>query len=110
MASRKTAPLESALIARKGEAAPVVVGISRQEPIAVTVKLDPELYWELKHLGMQTKPRKIHIPPNSVVRGITAHRKPPDVRICRLRNQSRVGTVPPSTSTPHWPACCARRW
>src|SRR5438128_1913374 len=44
-----------------------------------------------------------------VVRGITAHRKPPDVRIWRLRNQSRVGTVPPSTSTPHWPACLARR-
>ena len=40
-----------------------------------------------------------------VVRSITAHRKPPEVRICRLRNQSRVGTVPPSTSTPHWPAC-----
>ena len=51
-----------------------------------------------------------HIPPNLVVKSITAHRKPPDVRICRLRNQSRVGTVPPSTSTPHWPACCARRW
>ena len=53
--------------------------------------------------------RKFHIPPNLVVKGITAHRKPPDMRICRLRNQSRVGTVPPSTSTPHWPACCARR-
>src|SRR4029450_1228996 len=25
-----------------------------------------------------------------VVKGITAHRKPPEVRICRLRNQSRV--------------------
>src|SRR5215475_606052 len=47
--------------------------------------------------------------PNFVVRGLTAHRKPPDVRIGRLRNQSRVGTVPPSTSTPHWPACWARR-
>ena len=31
-------------------------------------------------------------------------------RIWRLSNQSRVGTVPPSTSTPHWPACWARRW
>ena len=50
-----------------------------------------------------------HIPPDLVVRGITAHRKPPDVRIWRLSNQSRVGTVPPSTSTPHWPACWARR-
>src|SRR5215475_5815571 len=61
------------------------------------------LKWSLWH-------GNLHIPPNLVVRSITAHRKPPDVRICRLRNQSRVGTVPPSTSTPHWPACCARRW
>lgn len=58
MASRKTAPLDGGLIARKGEAAPAAVGTPRQEPIAVTVKLDPALYWELKHLGMQTKPRK----------------------------------------------------
>ena len=52
---------------------------------------------------------KIHIPPDLVVRDITAHRKPPEVRICRLRNQSLVGTIPPSTSTPHCPACLARR-
>jgi RNA-directed DNA polymerase len=38
------------------------------------------------------------------------HRKPPEVRICRLRNQSRVGTRPPSTSTPHRPLCLARHW
>src|SRR5215471_12955529 len=50
-----------------------------------------------------------HIPSNYVVQRVTAQRKPPEVRSCRLRNQSRVGTVPPSTSTPHWPACCARR-
>ena len=37
------------------------------------------------------------------------HRKPPEVRICRLSIQSVVGTRPPSTSTPHWPACLARR-
>jgi hypothetical protein len=30
-----------------------------------------------------------------------AHRKPPEVRICRLSIQSCVGTRPPSTSTPH---------
>ena len=53
--------------------------------------------------------RKYHTPPDFVVRGVTAQRKPPEVRICKLRNQSRVGTVPPSTSTPHWPACWARR-
>jgi hypothetical protein len=56
-----------------------------------------------------TLPKKIHTPPDLVVRDVAAHRKPPDVRIWRLRNQSRVGTVPPSTSTPHWPACLARR-
>ena len=40
---------------------------------------------------------------------VSTHRKPPEVRICRLRNQSVVGTRPPSTSTPHCPACLARR-
>src|SRR5215510_4821522 len=39
-----------------------------------------------------------HIPPDLVVACVTAHRKPPEVRIWRLSNQSRVGTVPPSTS------------
>ena len=52
---------------------------------------------------------KTHTPPDLVVRDVTAHRKPPDVRICRLRHQSAVGTRPPSTSTPHCPACRARR-
>src|SRR5437867_2561924 len=50
---------------------------------------------------------KEHIPLNLVVECVTTHPKPPDVRICRLRNQSCVGTVPPSTSTPHCPACWA---
>ena len=50
-----------------------------------------------------------HIPPDLVVRGVTAQRNPPEVRIWTLRNQSRVGTRPPSTSTPHCPACWARR-
>src|SRR5262249_56435581 len=53
--------------------------------------------------------QKKHIPPNYVVKAATTQRKPPEVRICRLRNQSAVGTRPPSTSTPHWPACMARR-
>src|SRR5258705_7908016 len=39
--------------------------------------------------------------PDLVVECGTAQRKPLEVRIWRLRNQSRVGTVPPSTSTPH---------
>jgi len=50
-----------------------------------------------------------HIPSLLVVERVTVHRKPPEVRICRLRNQSSVGTRPPSTSTTHWPACWARR-
>jgi putative transposase len=45
--------------------------------------------------------KKFHIPPNLVVERVTAHRKPPEARSCRLRNQSAVGTRPPSTSTPH---------
>jgi hypothetical protein len=53
--------------------------------------------------------RKFHIPPDLVVKGITAQRKPPEVRIWILRNQSLVGNRPPSTCTPHWPACFARR-
>jgi transposase len=53
--------------------------------------------------------KKNHIPSNLVVERVTAHRNPPEVRIWRLRNQSCVGTVPPSTSTPHCPACWARR-
>jgi hypothetical protein len=53
--------------------------------------------------------KKSHIPPELVVERVTAHRKPPDVRICTLRNQSLVGKRPPSTSTPYWPACLARR-
>src|SRR5215468_10379777 len=39
--------------------------------------------------------------PNYVVKRVLTHRKPPDVRIWRLSNQSCVGTFPPSTSTPH---------
>src|SRR6266850_8310315 len=50
-----------------------------------------------------------HIPPNLVVECVPTHRKPPEVRICRLSIQSAVGTRPPSTSTPHCPACWARR-
>src|SRR5215470_13141029 len=46
--------------------------------------------------------------PDFVVRGITAQRKPPELRIWRLSIQSGVGTCPPSTSTPHCPACSAR--
>jgi hypothetical protein len=69
MAKAKTAPLESSLIARKGaavpaqaspmtSAAPTTAEKPREDPIALTVKLDPELYFQLKRRGMRTKPRK----------------------------------------------------
>ena len=52
---------------------------------------------------------KFHIPSDLVVELLTTHRKPPEVRICRLSIQSDVGTRPPSTSTPHSPVFLARR-
>lgn len=69
MAKAKTAPLESTLIARKGAAVPaqavpmtnastITAEKPREDPIALTVKLDPELYIQLKRRGMGTKPRK----------------------------------------------------
>jgi hypothetical protein len=63
MATRKTAPLDGGLIARKGTAAPASAAtttaeIPREDPIAMTVKLEPELYFQLKRRGMRTKPRK----------------------------------------------------
>lgn len=58
MATRKTAALDGSLIVHKGEAVPArAAERMRESPIAVTVKLDAELYWELKRLGMRTKPR-----------------------------------------------------
>jgi insertion element IS1 protein InsB len=72
---------------------------------------------ESKHINLRTRIKRLvrrticfsHIPPDLVVECVTAYRKPPEVRIWRLSSQSRVGTVPPSTSTPHCPACMARR-
>jgi hypothetical protein len=64
MATRKTAALDGSLIARKGTAAPAqapataTVERPREDPIALTVKLAPELYFQLKRRGMRTKPRK----------------------------------------------------
>src|SRR5262249_36919633 len=40
---------------------------------------------------------KFHIPLDLVVECVTTQRKPPEVRICRLRNQSAVGTRPPGS-------------
>ena len=65
MATRKTASLDGGLIARKGQAVPAAVPTAtatvdraREDPIALTVKLDSELYFQLKRRGMGTKPRK----------------------------------------------------
>ena len=60
---------------------------------------------EQHQVGKENTQKIEHIPPNLVVECVPTHRKPPEVRIWRLSNQSRVGTVPPSTSTPHRPAC-----
>ena len=56
MASPKTAPLDGSLIARKGEAAPASVGTAKPKLIAITVKLEPALYDELKRFGLHTHP------------------------------------------------------
>ena len=69
MATRKTAPLHGSLMTRKGGAVPAqpatvasvalpTAEMSREEPIALTVKVDPELYFQLKRRGMRFKPRK----------------------------------------------------
>jgi hypothetical protein len=54
----------------------------------------------LEQRNMESLNGKIHTPSDLVVECVMTHRKPPEVRIWRLRNQSRVGTLPPSTSTP----------
>src|SRR5215468_10955750 len=49
-------------------------------------------------VGFCRKVQFLYIPPDCVVRESPAHRKPPDVRRCRVRPPSRVGTVPPATA------------
>jgi hypothetical protein len=56
MASRKTAPLDGGLLVRKGEAAPATEGSPRRDPIAVTVKLSPDLYVALKSYAARRQP------------------------------------------------------
>jgi hypothetical protein len=60
MATRKTAALAGGLIARKGQAAPAAVptATAPKDTIAVTVRLDPELYLGLKRYGVSFRPRK----------------------------------------------------
>ncbi|MGZ5437978.1 MAG: hypothetical protein ACXWXT_09205 [Candidatus Binatia bacterium] len=67
MPSRKTPRLDSGLIARKGEAAPVTSSAATKSApkpiapkgiagtIAVTVRLDPERYEKLKLHGIRTR-------------------------------------------------------
>ena len=60
MATRKTTPLNGGLIARKGQAAPAAVptATATKDTIAVTVRLNPELYLALKSRGVSYRPRK----------------------------------------------------
>jgi hypothetical protein len=63
MATRKPAPLDGGLIARKGQAAPAAVptATATKDTIAVTVRLDPELYLALKGRSEPSCPMAIHI-------------------------------------------------
>jgi hypothetical protein len=60
MATRKTAALDGSLIARKGQAVPAAVptATATKDTIALTVRLDPELYLALKSRGVSFRPRK----------------------------------------------------
>jgi hypothetical protein len=60
MATRKTTPLDGGLIARKGQAAPAAAptATATKDTIAVTVRLEPELYLRLKSYGVSFRPRK----------------------------------------------------
>jgi hypothetical protein len=61
MPTRKTAPLNGGLIARKGHAAPApapATSAATKDTIALTVRLQPELYLALKSRGVSFRPRK----------------------------------------------------
>ena len=71
MATRKTASLDGGLIARKGAAVPAQVPVAARtiaempdtprgttDTIALTVRLDRELYLRLKSHGIGFRPRK----------------------------------------------------
>jgi hypothetical protein len=71
MATRKAAPLEADLIARKGEAAPAMapaptsmtvtdVPHGTKDTIALTVRLNPERYRRLVAYAAGFVPRKTH--------------------------------------------------
>jgi len=65
MATRKPAPLDGTLIARKGHAAPALTDTPKmphgtKDTIAVTVRLDPERYQRLKAYVARFKRRVTH--------------------------------------------------
>jgi plasmid replication initiation protein len=52
----KISPLDSGLIVKRGEAAPLEVKQEgRADAVTVTVKLDPALYRKLKHYGVERR-------------------------------------------------------
>jgi hypothetical protein len=52
----KISPLDSGLIVKRGEAAPLEVKREgRADAVTVTVKLDPALYRKLKHYGVERR-------------------------------------------------------
>src|SRR5688572_15333909 len=71
-------------------------------PLAVTFLLFGSLVRIALPLIILKDPKRgnVHIPSLLVVERVTVHRKPPEVRICRLSIQSGVGTRPPSTKNP----------
>ena len=62
---------------------------------------EPDTLFENLLQDLPAETSHSHIPPDYVAECLSTQRKPPEVRICRLRNQLAAGTLPPSPSTPH---------
>ena len=62
---------------------------------------EPDTLFENLLQDLPAETSHAHIPPDYVAECLSTQLKPPEGRICRLRNQSAAGTLPPSPSTPH---------
>jgi hypothetical protein len=49
--------------------------------------------WRCNRIGFPSESATFHIPPNEVVKRVTAHRKPPEERIGRLRHRYAMGIL-----------------